>query len=104
MVDKDGAYKYSKLVITTRTDNEGLQVLLYPNPVLRSTTLQIKKANNNMSMIEVFNSMGQRVYAKRMTANLYNTSIDIPANWSTGIYMIRVSDSKESWSWAVMVK
>lgn len=104
MVDKDGAYKYSKLVITNRPEEGDLQVLLYPNPVLRSTTLQIKKADNNMSVIEVFNSMGQRVFAKRMTANLYNTSIDIPGNWSPGIYMIRVSDSKVSWSRAVMVK
>ena len=57
-----------------------------------------------MSLIEVFNSMGQRIFTKRLTANLYNTSIDIPANWSPGIYMIRVSDSKVSWSRAVMVK
>lgn len=104
MVDKDGAYKYSKLVITTRPDESNVQVLVYPNPVLRSTTLQIKKADNNMSVIEVFNSMGQRVFTKRMTANLYNTTIDIPGNWSPGIYMIRVSDSKVSWSRAVMVK
>lgn len=104
MVDKDGAYKYSKLVITTRPNERDLQVLVYPNPVLRNTTLQIKKADNNMSVIEVFNSMGQRVYTKRLTANLYNTSIDVPANWSPGIYMIRVSDSKESWSRAVMIK
>lgn len=104
MVDKDGAYKYSKLVITTRPDEGNVQVLVYPNPVSRNATLQIKKADNNMSVIEVFNSMGQRVYTKRMTANLYNTSIDIPANWSPGIYMIRVSDSKASWSRAVMVK
>jgi PKD repeat protein len=104
MVDKDGAYKYSKLVITTRPNDGNLQVLVYPNPVSRNTTLQIKKADNNMSVIEVFNSMGQRVYTKRMTANLYNTSIDIPGNWSPGIYMIRVSDSKLSWSRAVMVK
>lgn len=104
MVDKDGAYKYSKLVITTRPDEGNVQVLVYPNPVSRNTTLQIKKADNNMSVIEVFNSMGQRVYTKRMMANLYNTSIDIPGNWSPGIYMIRVSDSKASWSRSVMVK
>jgi hypothetical protein len=104
IVDKDGSYQYSKLVITTRPDDGSLQVFVYPNPVLRSTTLQIKKANNNMSFIEAFNSMGQRVYSKRITANLYNTFIDIPANWSAGIYMIRISDNKQSWSHAVMVK
>jgi PKD repeat protein len=104
IVDKDASYKYSKLVITTRPGGDNMQVLVYPNPVLRNTSLQIKKADNKMSFIEVFNSMGQRVYAKRLTANLYNITIDIPANWNSGVYMIRVSNNKESWSRAVMIK
>lgn len=104
IVDKDYSYKYSKLVITNRSEEGSPQVLVYPNPVMRSTTLQIKKAINNLSVIEVFNSMGQRVYSKRLAVNMYNISIDIPGNWSAGIYMIRVSDSKVSWSRAVMIK
>jgi PKD repeat protein len=104
IVDKDGSYKYSKVVITNRPAEDKLQVLLYPNPVLRNTTLQIVKPNNNISLIEVFNNMGQRVYAKRMTIGLYNVSVDVPSNWSSGIYMIRVSDNKESWSRPVMIK
>ncbi|HEX6427463.1 MAG TPA: GEVED domain-containing protein, partial [Niastella sp.] len=104
IVDKDGSYKYSKLVITTRPDGDNVQVLVYPNPVLRNTTLQIKKSTNNMSVIEIFNSMGQRVYARRMTASMYNESVDVPANWGAGIYMIRITDNKESWSGAVMIK
>jgi hypothetical protein len=35
---------------------------------------------------------------------LLKSSIDIPANWSSGIYMIRISDNKESWPGAVMIK
>ncbi len=104
IVDKDGSYKYSKVVITTRAGGDNVQVLVYPNPVLRNTTLQIKKANDNRSLIEVFNSMGQRVYANQMSANLYNVTIDIPGKWSAGVYMIRVFDSKERWSRVVMVK
>jgi PKD repeat protein len=104
VVDKDGAYKYSKMVITNRPTEDKLQVLLYPNPVLRNTTLQIVKPNNNISLIEVFNNMGQRVYAKRTTTALYNVTVEVPANWSSGIYMIRVSDNKESWSRPVMIK
>ncbi|OQP61877.1 hypothetical protein A3860_30905 [Niastella vici] len=104
VVDRDGSYKYSKLVITNRPAGDKVKVLVYPNPVMRSTTLQIVKANNNSSLIEIFNSMGQRVYGKRMTASLYNESIDIPSNWSAGVYMIRVSDNKESWSQPVLIK
>jgi hypothetical protein len=79
-------------------------VIVYPNPVLRNTTLQIRKATNNMSVIEIFNSMGQRVYRKRLTASLYNVSVEIPGNWSSGLYMVRITDSKESWSGAVMIR
>ena len=104
IVDKDGTYKYSKLVITTRPGGDNVQVIVYPNPVLRNTTLQIKKATNGKSLIEIFNSMGQRVYANQMTASQYNVPVDIPAGWSPGVYMIRVTDSKESWSRAVMIK
>jgi hypothetical protein len=104
IVDADGSYKFSKLVITTRPDGDKVQVIVYPNPVLRNTNLQIMKANSDMSLIEVFNSMGQRLYAKRMTASLYNVSVDIPSNWSPGVYMVRVSDNKESWSRPVMIK
>ena len=104
IVDKDGAYKYSKLVITNRPAGDKVKVLVYPNPVLRSTTLQIVKPNNNNSLIEIFNSMGQRVYGKRMTTALYNVSVDIPSNWSAGVYMIRISDNKESWSQPVLIK
>lgn len=104
IVDKDGSYKYSKLVITTKPTGDNVQLIVYPNPVLRNTALQIKKATGNKSVIEIFNSMGQQVYAKQMTASQYNVSVDIPSGWSPGVYMIRVSDSKESWSRAVMIK
>jgi hypothetical protein len=104
IVDKDGSFKYSKLVITTRPAGDNVQVIVYPNPVLRNTTLQIKKATNDLSVIEIFNTMGQRVYSKRLTASLYNVSVDIPGNWSSGVYMVRITDSKESWSGAVMIK
>jgi hypothetical protein len=104
IVDKDGSYKYSKLVITTRPGGDHVQVLVYPNPVFRNSTLQIKKATNNMSVIEIFNSMGQRVYTKRLTASLYNVSVDVPSNWSSGVYMVRITDDKESWSRPVMIK
>jgi PKD repeat protein len=104
IVDRDGAYKYSKLVITNRPTGGDVHLIVYPNPVSRNTTLQIAKVNNNMSLIEVYNSMGQRVYAKRMTASLYNESVEVPANWSPGIYMVRVTDSKETWSRAVLIK
>jgi PKD repeat protein len=105
MVDKDGAFKYSKTVVITRPNGSGqVQVLVYPNPVLRNTTLQIKKANNELSVIEIFNSMGQRVYAKRLTSALYNTSVDIPGNWGAGIYIIRITGNKENWSGSVLIK
>lgn len=105
MVDKDGAYKYSKSVTITRpAGSSSVQVLVYPNPVLRNTTLQIKKATNELSVIEIFNSMGQKVYTKRLTAALYNTTVDIPGNWGAGIYIIRITDNKESWSGSVLIK
>ncbi|AEW00197.1 hypothetical protein A4D02_28315 [Niastella koreensis] len=105
MVDKDGAYTYSKsVIITLPSGNDRVQVLVYPNPVLRNTTLQIKKATNELSVIEIFNSMGQRVYSKRLTSALYNTTVNIPGNWGAGIYIIRITDNKESWSGSVLIK
>jgi PKD repeat protein len=105
MVDKNGAFTYSKSVAITRPNESGrVQVLVYPNPVLRNTTLQIKKATNELSVIEIFNSMGQKVYAKRLTAALFNTTVDIPGNWGAGIYIIRITDNKESWSGSVLIK
>ena len=104
IVDNDEAFKYSKLVITTRPNGNKVQVTVYPNPVLRNTTLQIKKATNDRSVIEIFNSMGQKVYAKRLTASLYNTSLEIPGNWGAGIYIVRITDNKESWTGSVMIK
>jgi len=104
IVDKDGSFKYSKQVITTRPVGDNVPVIVYPNPVLRNTTLQIRKATNDLSVIEIFNAMGQRVYRKQLTASLYNVSVDIPGNWSSGVYMVRITDSKKSWSGAVMIK
>ena len=105
MVDKDGAFTYSKSVMIALPDRSGqVQVLVYPNPVLRNTTLQIKKATSELSVIEIFNSMGQRVYSKRLTTALYNATVDIPGNWGAGIYIIRITDNKESWSGSVLIK
>jgi PKD repeat protein len=105
MVDKNGAYQYSKLVIIQPpAGSTAATVWLYPNPVSRHSTLQIKKAVAGKLIVEVFNSMGQRVYTKQLTAAYYNTGIDIPAAWSAGIYTVRITDSRESWSGAVMVK
>jgi hypothetical protein len=57
-----------------------------------------------LSLLPASLSAQERITAQPVSPLSVPSLIDIPANWSAGIYMIRVSDSKESWSGAVMIK
>lgn len=64
-----------------------LSVNTYPNPFTNQLVVNIPSAGKN-TLIEVYNSIGEKVYAATHTENLVRLNT---ASWSAGVYVIHFS-------------
>jgi lysophospholipase L1-like esterase len=97
MVDIDGRFKYS-VVILVKSNDSKKRVNVYPNPV--NDNLQI--AWNNMERgtytVDVLLPTGQLLKSYRIGINgpYQVVSINRESNWKTGIYLLRISNSNRN--------
>ena len=83
---------YSPVMLIKITDQNNISV--YPNPVKRSTVLQINLQNLVVTKIEIVDMSGRLLYDKteQLTGNI---NIPILGSWPTGQYLLRIrSDNK----------
>ncbi|MBP93271.1 MAG: hypothetical protein CMC55_04035 [Flavobacteriaceae bacterium] len=98
-------WKGEEIIATLRVDNitasttlnrpefsKELGFTIYPNP--SKSRLNIHTAGaNNYSKIEVYNILGSRVYQGSL--NNAKASINV-SQWNSGVYLVRISNSKET--------
>ncbi|WP_417199400.1 T9SS type A sorting domain-containing protein [Bizionia sp.] len=65
---------------------------IYPNPSKSKLNIRVP-ASNSFSKVEVYNILGSRVYQGRI--NAINTSINV-SQWNSGVYLVRISNAKET--------
>lgn len=63
-----------------------------PNPSTNKLNIRLPKSSQDM-MLEVFDVLGKRVYKSTITQ--LESSIDI-ASWKSGVYLVKISNEKES--------
>ncbi len=90
------------LVSGTKEPSWTNNVSIFPNPT--EDILQLQVEWKESGTLEVFNLMGQRILQQHLMPNTNNLSIS-SKNWSTGLYVIKISDSNgKSWGYKVMKK
>jgi len=68
--------------------------LIYPNPVSTSFTLEMNGNRPTPELVEIYNSMGQKVMSYRLEK--YQNRLQIPVTgFSTGIYYIKVNNNSQ---------
>lgn len=105
--DFDGTYKYSNLVALNNT-NEGVEVLVYPNPV-EGQNLSVEIAGNSDEeiLVVVTDVFGREFYSKVVVLNggRYKLLIDPSKKLAPGIYMVMASShNNRLFSQKVVVK
>ena len=72
---------------------EALEYIIYPNPATASINIILEETNNDHIKIKLFNTLGEQLLQTTFTGNNKVLSI---ANFSSGIYFIQLSNSRES--------
>ncbi len=74
---------------------------IYPNPATSTLIVEIDSADQNPSLLEIYNSTSARVYSSK--TNNKSTVIDI-SDWNSGIYIVKVIIGNENYNRKVVVK
>lgn len=89
MVDRDGTFEYSKIVVVTFDDWQK-ELRAYPNPLTKGNGFFVNEAVNKISRIAVYNLLGQLIYqGVPQTADAEKDAY-VPANMSTGVYLVQI--------------
>ena len=103
MEGKEGSISYSATVKVTISEEGGIQISLYPNPVSRTrqggkASLQLKGLSAGVYSLNVYSHGGQRVYQKKITVLAASASqtedIRLNGGLAQGSYEVRFTNSK----------
>lgn len=91
MTDKDGTFRYSKVVVV----NSRLRgiVAIYPNPATNLLLVTHGKANRNAT-IEVIAVDGRMIIAQKLTQDALQTTVDV-SKLSAGTYTLVITNGTE---------
>ena len=91
MTDKDGSFRYSKVVVV----NSRLKgvVAIYPNPATNLLSVTHGKANKNAT-VEVVAVDGRKMIAQKLTLDALQTTVDI-SKLSAGTYTLVITNGPE---------
>lgn len=92
MVDRDGAYKYSNVVMVSATKLAEEAISVYPNPFNNSCNISITSSVDGAATIELFDIQGRSVLTQHATITNGTTVLNIAESNSlkSGVYMVRV--------------
>ena len=102
-VDTDGNFEYSNIILLNNVDNVQ-KIRVYPNPVNRGENMTIILPSTNSVKLEIFNSIGRLMYARNATAAGGQIGLNVPANWASGIYIVRLANDNFSSSQMLLIK
>ena len=98
MIEKDGTYNYSNVVILNFGEVKNVQAQIIPNPVKTNINLQMRGLPTGSYRIEITNTIGQSQFTNRIniTQNNQAETIISPSSMSNGIYYLSIFDEKNN--------
>ena len=93
MIDMDGGYTYSNVIMVRKEEKKLTGINISPNPVFKggSVTLSLNAENRKTVDIRVYNVAGKMVLRQQNQLNAGNNSISLNyLNLQSGIYTIQV--------------
>jgi trimeric autotransporter adhesin len=96
-LDKNGEYKYSKVV--SLDFGKLLRGKAYPNPFDSDISVEMEISKNAGDVfVEIFDMIGKQVYYKKFAAETERMNVPVPtANLTAGTYIIRVKNGANIW-------
>lgn len=85
----------TEFIVGTSLPDFSQQIKLQPNPAKEAFRLNFAFSPENFNL-EIYNVQGQKVYADQLNTTSENINISIPADWSTGIYYVKMWN--EEWN------
>ncbi len=97
MVDIDGRFKYS-VVLLVRSDDNKKGIAIYPNPVKDYVQMTWNNMKRGIYTIDLLLPTGQLVRSFGIVINnpYQVMSIRRESNWKTGIYLLRISSAEKN--------
>jgi Secretion system C-terminal sorting domain len=92
MVDKDGTFKYSGVVVVN-CSNRLMYVTAYPNPAKNNLLVTLTGINRSSIWLQIINTTGQQVWQQQVLLVNNNGRIDVPVqHLPAGIYYIKITE------------
>jgi hypothetical protein len=94
MVDNDGSFEYSGIVVLTTGLTSGTQpyLSLFPNPASGTIKVVVQSTANTMDKLQLYNAAGVLMLSENMVPGERNKQLNI-ASLSPGTYFIRLAGS-----------
>ena len=93
MINNDGGFTYSNIILISVGSNNSKTFDIYPNPVSNQLTVQYDNPGND-AIINIFSSLGQKVLTVN-TNGQNKTTIDV-SNLAVGTYIVQLNRSSET--------
>lgn len=89
MLDRDGAFSYSKVIsLVTQADN---QITLFPNPVRAMLFVTVESDTKQLAQASVYDAAGRLIVAQAIPLELGSTQAPISTqDWASGLYFLRL--------------
>jgi hypothetical protein len=96
-IDYDNTYSFSNTVSAQLIPSNVESVNVFPNPSNTNTTIQILSTANDQYNLEVFNDIGQNMYANKIEVKANTTTnVNLPsADWAKGMYFIKAQSNNK---------
>jgi hypothetical protein len=102
IVDLDGTYKYSNLVVVNCYSGINVKVEIYPNPANNQVNVNIQGINSKEFKISIINASGQAVFVKDFYVSEGEAEVQLDiSSLATGLYLIRIIDSSTGETWSL---
>lgn len=99
MVDADGSFKYSNVILLKRVDDNSI-IALYPNPAREAIHISLSGDNDNSAVqASLFDRSGKLVRSLQWKKSNTIQSIEI-GSLATGVYTLRIVNNGNTTSWS----
>lgn len=89
MVDIDGTFTYSEVILITLDATGETEVVIYPNPVTDFAHVTIQSSQKDLATLEIIDALGQRVAIQQLNlAEGMNTTVLPLQHLANGTYML----------------
>lgn len=91
IIDHDGTYSFSKIIVVKAIGEKAYSLISYPNPVHKTMTIQINATKSQNVSLKIINTLGKQVHNESIQLNVGGNLITLDAGkYTPGNYFIVV--------------